>query len=279
MRVTTLPTWTWDPVVSGLLLVSGLLYAIGLFRMRRTALRSRWRPIAFAAGWLTLVLALLSPVHKLSALLFSVHMTQHELLMLVAPPLLVMSRPMVLMLWALPRGARLTIGAWTRTSVVSRSWHALTGPFTVWMLHGAVLWIWHIPTLYEAALASETVHVVQHTSFFLAAAFFWWALIYGRCGRMGYGISVAYVFTTAMHTGLLGALITLASQIWYPAYEGRTAPWGLTALEDQQVAGLVMWVPGGIVFTLVALALFAAWLGEAERRVQLGEATVQARPR
>ena len=268
MTASPLWAWTWDPLVVGLLSVSGLLYAIGLVRMRGTALVSHWPPIAFAAGWLTLVIALLSPVHKVSALLFSVHMTQHELLMLVAAPLLVMSRPMVLMLWALPPAARVRVGRWTRLHVINSSWHAMTGPSTVWILHGAVLWMWHIPQLFDAALASETVHAFQHASFFVTAALFWWALIYGRYGRMGYGISVAYTFTTAMHTGLLGALITLAGQAWYPSYQRRTAPWGLTALEDQQVAGLVMWVPGGIVFTLVGLALFAAWLGEAERRAQ-----------
>ena len=226
--------------------------------------------MAFALGWLTLVLALLSPVHKVSARLFSVHMTQHELLMLVAAPLLVMSKPMVLMLWGLPKSARLTIGHWTRAPIVHVSWQALTGPLTVWILHGLVLWIWHIPVLYEGAIANETVHAIQHTSFFAVAGLFWWALMYGRYGRMGYGVSVAYVFTTAMHTGLLGALITFASHVWYRTYDRQTGAMGLTAIEDQQVAGLIMWVPGGVVFTIMALALFAAWLGEAERRVQEG---------
>ncbi len=269
--MTALPPWTWDPLVAGLLLVSGFLYGIGLLRMRRTALMSLWQPLAFASGWLILVLALLSPVHKLSALLFSVHMTQHELLMLVAAPLLVMSKPMVLMLWALPRRSRLVIAGWTRTNTISRLWHALTGPFTVWIIHGAVLWVWHLPVLFEAALANESVHALQHTTFFLSAALFWWALIYGRYGRVGYGISVVYVFTTAMHTGLLGALITLATEVWYPVYQGRTEAWSLTALDDQQLAGLLMWVPGGVVFTVVGLALFAAWLGEAERRIAIEE--------
>ena len=260
--------WTWDPLIAGLLLVSGLLYTAGLVRTRRTALVSRWPPIAFAAGWLTLVAALLSPIHRLSSLLFSVHMTQHELLMLVAAPLMVMSRPMVVMLWALPRRARLRVGRWTRTSAVHRSWHALTGPFTVWVIHGAVLWAWHAPVLFEAALRNEAVHALQHTCFFLSAALFWWALTYGRYGRLGYGVAVVYVFTTALHTGLLGALMTFATRLWYPSYEGRTAAWGLTALEDQQVGGLLMWVPGGVVFMLVGLALFGAWLGEVDRRVR-----------
>lgn len=258
----------WDRLIGGLVLLTGMLYAIGLVRLRHTHLVSSWPPIAFGAGWLTLVIALLSPIDRWNALLFSVHMTQHELLMLVAAPLLVMSRAMVLMLWALPRRARRIVSDWLITSAVSRSWRALSGPFTVWLIHGLVLWAWHIPVLYEAALRSEAIHALQHASFFVTAALFWWALIYGRYGRMGYGLSVVYVFTTALHSGLLGALITFATHVWYPSYEESRALSGLTALEDQQIGGLVMWVPAGIVLMLVALALFSAWLGEVERRVR-----------
>ena len=265
-RSAVLWTWSWDPLVLGILCMSGLLYGMGVLRMRGTGLAGGWRPMAFLSGWLTIVIALLSPVHQLSSVLFAVHMTQHELLMLVAAPLMVMSRPMVVILWALPRRVRLRAARWMSTRAVRRSWRALTGGLTAWLLHGAVLWMWHIPVLFEAALTTEAVHALQHASFFAVAMLFWWALIYGRYGRMGYGIAVAYVFTTALHTGLLGALITFAGQVWYLTYEGRTVLWGLTALEDQQIGGLIMWVPGGVVFTLVGLALFAAWLGEVEAR-------------
>jgi putative membrane protein len=124
--------------------------------------------------------------------------------------------------------------------------------------------MWHVPALFEAALHDETVHVVQHLGFFLTAALFWWALIHGRYGRAGYGIGVAYVFATAMHTQILGALLTFGNRIWYPTHAART---GAAALDDQQLAGIVMWIPFGVIFVLIALALFAAWLGEAERRV------------
>jgi cytochrome c oxidase assembly factor CtaG len=145
---------------------------------------------------------------------------------------------------------------------------SITGPLTVWLIHGITVWGWHLPVLYEATLRSEFVHALQHTSFLGTALLFWWALIYGRFGRMSYGVSVVYVFATALHTSILGALLTFAQHIWYPIYDGRTLAWSLTPIEDQQLGGLIMWIPGGLVFIAVGLGLFAAWIGESERRVQ-----------
>lgn len=148
-----------------------------------------------------------------------------------------------------------------------------------WLLHGAAFWAWHMPVFYEAALRSEGLHALQHTTLLLAAALFWWALLCGRHGRMGYGMSVVYLFTTAIHTGFLGALLTFAGRPWYPTYEERASPWGLTALADQQIGGLVMWVPGGVLFMLAGLGLFAAWLREAERLAQSVTSIPEARRR
>jgi putative membrane protein len=143
----------------------------------------------------------------------------------------------------------------------------MTGPLTVWILHGAALWIWHLPPLYQAAVENEGIHTWMHVSFFFTAALFWWALVHGRYGRLGYGLGVVFVFTTGLHATLLGALLTVAPSPWYPLYASRAPAAGVDALDDQQLAGLLMWVPFGIVFVVVGLALFAAWLGEAERRV------------
>jgi putative membrane protein len=263
--------WSWDPFVILGLALSAALYASGLRRLWRRAgvdqgIR-RWEAACFAAGWLFLLVALVSPLDALGGILFSAHMAQHEVLMLLAAPLTVLGRPLLVFLWALPPPARERVGRWTQRPAVAAVWRAVTGPLTVWVVHGAALWIWHLPALYQATLESELVHAVQHLSFFGSAALFWWALIHGRYGRMGYGVSVLYVFTTAVHSGVLGALLTFAPRLWYPIYEERTSRWGLSALEDQQLAGLLMWVPAGVVFILLGLALFAAWLGEAERRV------------
>jgi putative membrane protein len=137
------------------------------------------------------------------------------------------------------------------------------------VLHGLALWGWHLPALYQAALGSVVIHATEHICFLATACLFWWALIHGRYGRLGYGIAVVFVFVTAVHSEVLGALLTFAPRVWYPLYAARSSAAGLDPLEDQQLAGLIMWIPFGVIFLIVGLALFAAWLGEAERRVAL----------
>jgi putative membrane protein len=262
--------WTLDPLIIFSLLLSAFVYVRGLLVMRREgALHSitRWQIASFIAGWLALIIALLSPLHRLGSALFSAHMTQHEVLMLVAAPLLVLGRPLIAFLWAFSPAARSRIGAFTKSAPFSTLWRAATAPVLVWLLHGFTLWIWHLPVLYQATLRSDLVHALQHVSFLGTALLFWWTLVHGRYGHMGYGAAVVYVFTTAVHSSILGALLTFARTVWYPIYDGRTAPFGLTALEDQQLGGLIMWVPSGTVFVVIGLALFAAWIGESERRV------------
>jgi putative membrane protein len=141
----------------------------------------------------------------------------------------------------------------------------LAAPVTAWTLHGTVVWLWHLPALYELAVVSEPVHALQHTTFISTSVLFWWGLVYGRYGRAGYGAAVFYVFTTAIHTGILGALFTFAPSPLYGVY---ATPGHLDPLGDQQIAGLVMWIPAGLLLTMIGVGLFAAWLGEAERRSQ-----------
>lgn len=265
--------WSTQVLPWIMLAASGTAYLRGARRLRRQAgnrgLR-RWEMAAFAAGWLTIVFAQVSPLAYLSEQLFSAHMSQHELLMLVAAPLLVLGRPMYVMLWAFGPQERLQIASATRAPAVWHSWRFITAPLFVWSLHGASLWLWHLPSLYEAAVADQNIHLVQHAFFLGSAALFWWTVVNGRHGRAAYGAAVVYVFTTMLHSGLLGAMVALAPRVWYPSY-GLTAPqWGFTGLEDQQLAGLIMWVPFGIVFLVIGLALFAAWLSESDRRLRYG---------
>jgi cytochrome c oxidase assembly factor CtaG len=268
---TVLRWWTWDPWVIVLLALSGGLYAAGLSRLWRRAgvgqgVR-RWEAGCFAAGWAALIVALISPLDALGGILFSAHMAQHEVLILVAAPLMVLGRPLAPFLWALPPAGREAAGRVSRGPAFAASWRFLTAPFTVFILHGLALWLWHLPGLYQATLDDDFIHSLQHLSFFLSASLFWWSLVHGRFGRLGYGAAVLYVFATSMHSGILGALLTFAPRLWYPIYQARTSRWGLSPLEDQQLAGLIMWIPAGVVFILLGLGLFAAWLGEAERRV------------
>jgi putative membrane protein len=135
-----------------------------------------------------------------------------------------------------------------------------------------VLWIWHLPSLYNASVEYEWVHALQHSSFLITALLFWWTLLHGRHGRLGSGAAVAYCFTTALHTSVLGALMTFSEQVWYSIYESRTAAFHLTPLQDQQLGGLIMWVPAGVIFTGLGLWLMGAWIMESERRVRISGA-------
>jgi putative membrane protein len=198
-------------------------------------------------------------------------MTQHELLMVVAAPLIILGRPWIALLWAMPERLRHRTLQWWQTLHLDSAWRRATGPIVVLILHAVVLWVWHIPTLFQAALRNEAVHAFQHFGFFVTAAMFWFALIHGRYGRVGYGLAVFFVFATAMHTSILGALLTFASRLWYPIYGPRGAALKVDAIDDQRLAGLIMWIPAGVLLTIIALALFAAWLGESERRVRIAE--------
>lgn len=274
--------WSLDPAVVVALLASGWMYARGVERMwRRSGAGGgirRWQAACFTGGWLTLAVAMLTPLHPLGQVLFSAHMVQHELLMALAAPLLVLGRPLVPLLWALPMRWRRRLGGWTKVSAVRGGWRTVSAPFAAWLLHAAALWLWHLPAPYTAALASESMHALQHASFLGTGLLFWWALLHGREGRMGYGASVFYLFATAMHSSALGALLTLAPSPWYGAYEGATAAWGLTPLEDQQLAGLIMWIPAGFAYLVAGLVLVAAWMRESERRAVRWQERALLRP-
>ena len=252
--------WSFDPGVVVPLAISALLYARGA-RVSRGA--SRRQQVFFWTGWAVLFFALLSPLHALGEALFCAHMVQHEVLMLIAAPLLVLSRPLVPFVWGLPFNWRRIVGSWSKTTPVQRTWLLVTAPLAAWMIHAAALWAWHAPALFQATIDNEWIHAAQHLSFLLSALLFWWALLYAR-GRKAYGAGVFYIFTTAIHTSALGGLLTFAQSLWYPRYNATAPAWGLSGLEDQQIGGLIMWVPAGVVYTIAGLALFAAWLRESE---------------
>jgi putative membrane protein len=261
-------SWEFPPgIVSGLAL-SLVLYVAGTWKTWRAAdvghgiLPSQvWY---FAGGWITLAIALVSPLHPLGEILFSAHMVQHELLMLIAAPLLVLSHPMAAFLRAFPAPVSHELGRLSNTHLWKIIWGGISHPFVAWSLHAIVLWGWHAPYLFQATLHNEWVHAAQHISFILSSLLFWWAIIHGHRGATNYGTAVLYLFTTAIHSGLLGALLTFSRSQWYPDYD-NTRVWGLTGLEDQQLGGLVMWVPACTVYILAGLAMFAKWLKQSER--------------
>jgi putative membrane protein len=273
--------WELTPLVVVPLVVTAVLYAAGLRRVwRRAGVGrgiARWAAASFAAGWLTLVVSLVSPVAWLSEILFSVHMTQHTLLLLLAAPLLTFGHPVLAWMWALDSRRREAVAHAFRGPRTVGVWHAVTAPLSVFLIQALVLWLWHIPSWYEAALHSDLIHALEHVSFVLAGSLFSWAMVNGRYGRSGYGLAVLYVFLTAMHSSALGALVTMAPSVWYGEYARQAAAWQVDALADQQLAGLLMWIPAGVVFIVFGLALLAAWLGESERRVRFGATDTASR--
>lgn len=264
--------WSGEP---GVLLGLGLtaaLYAAGSARLPRRSGRRRVRSLeatAFWSGWLLVALALVSPLHRMGEALLSAHMVQHEVLMVAAAPLLVLGRPFTVMLWAFPLGWRRRLGRWGGR--LRPAWALVTGVGTAWALHALVLLGWHVPALYQRTLDSAVIHSLQHTSFLLSALWFWWSVLPGRHLAGREGGAVLSLFSTMVYTGGLGALLAVSPRVWYPAYGNAALAWGLTPLEDQQLAGLVMWVPAGVSYLLATLWLVAAWLRQSEARVRRRE--------
>lgn len=151
--------WEFEPGVVIPLAVSGLLFALGARKSRGV---HAWQMTCFWTGWTLLALALVSPLHPLGAELFSAHMVQHEVLMLLSPPLLVISRPLVPMLWGLPLTWRRAIGHAAKSPLIARQWHSLTEPISAWSIHAVALWFWHAPKLFQATLVSDWAHTAQH---------------------------------------------------------------------------------------------------------------------
>jgi putative membrane protein len=271
-------SWGAEPWVLALLALSLLLYIVALRRLWPRSRHSRG-PLArqgawFGAGWAALALALASPLDSAGSFSFAAHMVQHEFLMIVAAPMLVLGRPLGIWVWGLPSGWRRRTGAATRNPAVSAAWDALTRPLNAWLLHFAALWMWHVPASFQAGLASNGVHALQHASFLFSALLFWWAVLGKQGGVQGggqrRGAAIVYLFTTMMHTGALGALFTMSATVWYPYYGSKAQAFGLTALEDQQLGGLIMWIPGGLAYVAAGLVLCARWLARAPQDAAAG---------
>lgn len=241
------------------LIMVGLTAALYVRGMRR-AHPSRGRIAAWCGGVAALVIALSPPLEALTHDLFTAHMIQHLLLLVVAPPLLALAKPLPALLWGLPDALRRRFARIGRSKHLRRAGGILTHPLSVGVLHSAALWLWHLPPMYDAALRDPLVHLAEHISFFASALLYWWSVTHLR------GVGVLSIFALALQSSLLGALIAFAPAPLYSAHTDRTAAWGLTALADQQLAGVIMWVPAGMIYTAAALTLLGVWLSVLETR-------------
>jgi putative membrane protein len=262
--------WSFEPWVLASLATAISLYALGTHRLSRKVGAGRvlnhWHIGAFALGMLVVLVALCSPIDTVGEQLFSVHMVQHLLLMLVAPPLLVWSRPAIAFVWAFSLPWRKRIGRFWTGAGLSETFAFLMQPLTVWVLFVGSFAFWHLPRPYSWALHNEFVHAIEHASFFATSLAFW-TLVLEPSGRrhLGYASALLYVTVTAVLSGLPGALMILAPQPLYPDHAAGVAAWGLTLIEDQQLAGLIMWIPAGAIYLGAAAWLFVR-LMQSERR-------------
>lgn len=260
-----LPGWSFEPWALVPLFLSLALYLSGFARLWARAGNSvsviRRNAALFLAGWLVLAAATMSPLHEGGEHSFTLHMLEHELIMLVAAPLMALSRPLGVMLWALPAGGRIGISSWVRRGAVGWTWRRASTPLAATLIQIAIIWLWHAPFLFEQALRHDGWHIVQHVCFLFSALLFWWAMLFGRAGRAGYGLSALCLFVTSLAEGALGALMTFSISPWYADYAAMgMGLFGLTPEEDQQLAGLVMWIPGGMIHAGAALVLLVRWL-------------------
>ena len=262
--------WSWPPAIVAALAITAILYIIGTVRMLRRSARPRQHATTiafFAAGWISLLIALDSPLHEIGEQLFWVHMLQHEILMLISAPLLVLGRPLIPFLWALPQRWRERAASIGRARSFRSVWDGFASPVSAWLISALGLWVWHLPWLFDQTLQNDWMHAAQHTTFLLTALLFWWPLT-NPTSRFGYGAAIIYVFTTALHTSILGALLTFAPRPWYSPYLATAPLWHWTALEDQQLGGLIMWIPAGTLLIAVGLWLLVKWLNQSQLRWQ-----------
>lgn len=276
----TLFSWDWRLEVILVLTVAGALYLAGWLRVRgrsgnrknrsRWQLGAGWRPLAYLGGLFILAVALMSPIDVLGAQLFTMHMVQHVLLVMVVPPLLLLANPLPSLLWGLPMNVRVRAGPILGRRAVFRRWlRKISGPGIVWMTFVVIFWGWHDPAVYTLALSNAFIHDLEHITFFLVAMFFWWHVV-GAGPRIHRRLSsvgrAAYVLSAIPPTMIAGIAIAFATKPLYSYYEAMPRLWGLSALEDQQIAGVIMWVPGSMMYMIAALILIGRWLQvEAEK--------------
>jgi cytochrome c oxidase assembly factor CtaG len=253
---------TWSPrvvVAVPLLLLAGA-YAIGWWRLAgRGAPITPWRLTAAAGGLAAIALALSSPIDRVVDQIFSGHMVQHLLLIAVAAPALLLGNPFAALLWGLPGRLRVRVArCFRRRAPLRRLGVVLTGLPVAWTLHVLVLWLWHLPRAYDAAVADRLVHDLEHLVFF------------GTAGPPPlYVLRLTYLVLGTFQSAMLGIFLSVSPESWYASYAQTATSWGLTPGEDQALGGLIMWGAGGAVDMLAILILTQCYLASQDDPAEL----------
>jgi cytochrome c oxidase assembly factor CtaG len=237
------------------------LWARGMFRRLASALP------AYVIGVLVTLAILEPPFASLGHALFSAHMLQHLVIMLICAPLFVLARPTFVVFWGVPATTRRWLGRVAHLRIFRTVASFARSPITIWTAFVGLFALWHLPSLYALALRNEAAHIVEHLCFFVSAYGFW-SVVMSKSSRakLDYGARALFVATAATLSGLPGALMLLASRRLYAAHGEGSAQFGLSPLEDQQIAGLLMWIIAGFAYTAIVLALTYRWLKESDRR-------------
>ena len=272
--------WGGDGATLPSILLVAVMYGVGVRRIWKRAGREHvvitGNVVAFYAGILVLLAALCSPLDAIADTLFSAHMLQHVLLITVAAPLAVLGRPLVPMIWSLPHSARVAGGRTWNSSGMKRAGSILVLPVIVWMLHTVALWAWHVPSAYSAALENDWLHALEHASFYITSTLVWWVGLRPLRDGRGTGAALTVLAGTLLQSGALGALLTFSGTPWYYGQSAGAALWNLSALEDQQLAGLIMWIPAGL-FYLAGILVIVHRLFDAPRTSPAPRARAQGR--
>jgi putative copper resistance protein D len=233
-----------------------------------------WRAASIGAGLAAIVVALCSPIEAYEGSLFSVHMVQHMLLELVAAPLLLLGAPATLAL----RAASPSVRRWLLRVLHSRAVAVVTFPLLAWMLFAAVNWGWHFSPLYDQALENPPLHYLEHASFLGAALLFWWPVVGVDPSRwrLPYPVRLFYLFLAMPQNSFLGVALMSAPVVLYPHYLSNLRDWGPTALADQNLGGILMWVFGDVVFLIGMAAVVAGWVRLEDRRTARLDARLDA---
>lgn len=266
--LSALTSWTLEPLAFVGILAMAAVYLAAVRRVDRAHRLNpvpRRRTAAWLAGLLAIAMALFSFLDVYAGQLFSVHMVQHIVLTMVAAPLLVLGAPVTLLLRALPRRWRMR---WVMPILESAPLRLLAHPVVGWTVFAGVMWAAHFSPLFDAALEDDGVHVLEHALFLSAAVMFWWPVVGADPSprRMGYGTRFGYVLLSMPQNSFLGLAIFSAPAVLFAHYATLTRAWGPTPLEDQQIAGGIMWAAGDMLFLVPLLFLTAAWLRAEEEK-------------
>jgi cytochrome c oxidase assembly factor CtaG/ferredoxin len=266
-----LRSWPFDPLFLFALLLTAAIYLRGhaIFRRRDPARWHGGQVVAFLGGLGTVYLALASPIEPFASLLLQVHMVQHLLLMMAAPPLIWLGEPLFPLLAGLPKPIRTYwIAPLFRSPFLRWLFSRLTDPFVALPVYVAVTWLWHAPALYELALRSPGWHYVQHVCFLVSALLFWYPIVrpYPSKSQRSLWVLFPYLILADVQNTILSALLTFSSQVLYRYYLEVPRIGDGTALDDQATAGVIMWVPGSIAFLLPLFSLAIRLLSGSGRK-------------